>query len=134
MSILLLNDAYIADLNQRYLQRSGPTDVISFPMRDRKFPSVQPSVLGDVVVSVERAFDQAQDRNVPLEYELARLLIHGVLHLIGYDHEGSDRQERSMRRYERIVFNKVKHTMCFSKNAADKRLSRKLGAGTKKGK
>lgn len=111
LSILLLDDTHIADLNQRYLQRSGPTDVISFPMHTEDFPDVQPLLLGDVVVSVERALCQAQDRNIPLEHELARLLIHGVLHLLGYDHEGADRQARSMRRRERIVFNKIKYIL-----------------------
>lgn len=109
LSILLLDDTKIADLNRRYLHRSGPTDVISFPMRTEDFPCIQPSLLGDVVISVERALSQAQDRNVSLEHELARLLIHGVLHLLGYDHEGSEQQARLMRRHERIVFKKIKH-------------------------
>jgi len=108
LSILLLDDVRIANLNQRYLQRSGPTDVISFPMRNEYFPCVQPLLLGDVVLSVERALCQAHDRHVSLEHELARLLIHGVLHLLGYDHEGSDRQARVMRRHERNVFKKIK--------------------------
>ncbi len=107
VSILLLDDTQITGLNQEYLKREGPTDVISFPMRDDDFPEVQPEVLGDVVISVETALRRAEARNIPLYEEVLFLLIHGILHLLGYDHEQSTREEKKMRRREAELFEQV---------------------------
>jgi len=104
ISILLLDDQEIAGLNKQYLDRTGPTDVISFPMTDDEFPGVQPQLLGDVVISVETAARQALRRRCPLYEEIIFLLIHGILHLIGYDHEVSKDEEKRMRAQERAVF------------------------------
>ncbi len=104
ISILLLDDTGIAELNSRYLHRSGPTDVISFPMTDQEFPGVQPWVLGDVVISVETAAAQAPEHNQTLYEELLALLIHGVLHLLGRDHEASPADARAMRAQEKQLF------------------------------
>ncbi len=104
VSILLLEDERIAELNAEYLKRSGPTDVISFPMHDGSFPDVQPELLGDVAVSVETAERQARRREVGLHEEMTRLLIHGILHLLGYDHESSAQEARRMRAREKEIF------------------------------
>jgi len=107
LSILLLDDHQIAPLNKRYLQRTGPTDVISFPMHDDTVPQVQPTLLGDVVISVETAQQQAQQRGVSLEAEITALLIHGILHLLGHDHEASPGEAKKMRDRERKIFRKI---------------------------
>jgi probable rRNA maturation factor len=95
ISILLLDDRQIQELNCAYLSRDCPTDVLSFPMAEGLFPAVQPHILGDVVISVETALRQAG-----LHEELAFLLIHGILHLTGYDHEHGGSEQRRMRRME----------------------------------
>lgn len=79
LSVLLCDDAFIADLNQRYRGKAGPTDVLSFAMDD--------TLLGDVVISLPTARRQAEALGHPLDVELRVLLVHGLLHLVGHDHE-----------------------------------------------
>lgn len=99
LSLALVTDPQIHDLNQRYRGKDKPTDVLSFPLAD----DLQPWLLGDVVISVETAARQAQRRGHTLPDELQTLLIHGILHLLGYDHEVSRREAIRMRRKEREV-------------------------------
>jgi probable rRNA maturation factor len=87
LSLLLCDDDFIAALNRSYRQADGPTDVLSFAMDD--------DVLGDVVISVPTARRQAQARGHEVDTELRVLLVHGVLHLLGHDHE-SDAEDRAM--------------------------------------
>jgi rRNA maturation RNase YbeY len=77
------------------------TDVLAFSLREAGGPAS--SLLGDVVISLPQAARQAKASGHSLDEELATLLIHGVLHLIGYDHEGSEREARRMRRKERAI-------------------------------
>lgn len=91
LSVLLVDDSEIRELNRKYLGRDRPTNVLAFPME-----GPQPFPLGDVVISTETAEREARERGVSLEEEMALLLAHGVLHLIGYDHEG-DKEEALMR-------------------------------------
>lgn len=97
LSIALVSDPQIRRLNRQYRHRDNPTDVLSFPLAD----AVCPFLLGDVIISVETASRQAADRGVGLAEELQSLLIHGILHLVGYDHEVSTSAARRMRRKER---------------------------------
>ena len=104
VSILLLDDTGMTELNQQYRGRSGPTDVLSFPMyTEEELRQVQPEVLGDVVISVETAARQAESVGCALWEEMTRLLIHGVLHLLGFDHERSASDGRAMRTRERKI-------------------------------
>ncbi len=80
LSVLLCDDAFIQDLNAQWRQKDVPTDVLSFPMGDGQ-------VLGDVVVSLPTAERQAAERGHDLHTELRVLLVHGLLHLVGPDHE-----------------------------------------------
>ena len=107
VSILLLDDAGITGLNEQYLKKTGPTDVISFPMHDGAFPSVQPDLLGDIAISVPTAQRQADRRGVTLHEEMAGLFIHGILHLLGYDHELSASDSRRMKAKQRAVLAQV---------------------------
>lgn len=83
MSVVLCTDKYIQDLNKQWRDKDAATDVLSFPQNDPD--SV---LLGDVVISVETASEQAKKRAIDLKDEIRILLVHGTLHLLGYDHEG----------------------------------------------
>jgi probable rRNA maturation factor len=83
----------IAELNERHLGKLGPTDVLSFPLDDESPPGV-PLLLGDVVVCPAVAADQFVDHAGTLDDELALLVVHGVLHVLGHDHAEPDDAER----------------------------------------
>jgi probable rRNA maturation factor len=106
LSILLTADREVARLNKTYRKKAGPTDVLSFAMSEGEpAPS---KILGDVVISVERAEKQAIEIGVSLAEEVLRLLIHGVLHLCGYEHEGvSKRKAAQMRKKEDELYDAV---------------------------
>jgi len=89
LSILLTGDDEIHQLNKIYRQRDRPTDVLSFSQREGEFPGPE-AVLGDVVISIETADRQAAERGHTLRAEILELLAHGLLHLLGFDHELSD--------------------------------------------
>ena len=94
-----MTDPEIHVLNRQYRKKDKPTDVLSFPLADK----VQPFLLGDVVISIETAARQAQRRHHSLREELQILLIHGILHLLGYDHEVSRSEAIRMHRKEREI-------------------------------
>jgi probable rRNA maturation factor len=96
LSIVIVDDTRIADLNQTYLQHSGPTNVISFPMREGDFSEINPHVLGDVVISADTCAREAEEAGIATEARLDQLLIHGILHLFGYDHVHSESDARTM--------------------------------------
>lgn len=105
LSILILDNDGIQQINRDYLQRDRPTNVISFAMQEGQGAGVQPQLLGDVVISAERAASDAAAAQIPFEHELWFLLVHGILHLLGYDHErGSTEQAQAMEQREREVF------------------------------
>jgi rRNA maturation RNase YbeY len=90
LSILFTNDNRIAQLNNRYLGREGPTNVLAFPMTGELTPEeIESTMLGDVVISVDTALRESKELGETLEHTIYRLLIHGVLHLLGNDHENS---------------------------------------------
>ena len=96
LSILIVDDPQIAALNKKYLNRSGPTNVIAFPMRDGDFEDLNPQLLGDVVISAETAKREAGNAGISTNARLSQLLVHGILHLFGYDHENDEREARRM--------------------------------------
>jgi probable rRNA maturation factor len=87
LSIVLVTDEEIARLNEAYLHRSGPTNVIAFPMREGLFGNINPQLLGDVVISMDTAALEAEMSGLTTETRFDQLLVHGILHLFGYDHE-----------------------------------------------
>ena len=87
LSLLFTDDKEIAELNRKYLNKDGPTDVISFPMNEGDENEPNSYLLGDIVISIETAIRQADMEGHSLGKELYNLIIHGVLHLLGYDHE-----------------------------------------------
>jgi len=96
ISILLVDDPQITILNQKYLDRQGPTNVIAFAMREGEFSHITPHLLGDVVISMDTAAREAQEADLSPERRINELLIHGILHLFGYDHEDSAKEARRM--------------------------------------
>ena len=103
LSILLVDDAEIAALNRRYRGRSRPTDVLAFSLLEGAHADRRGALLGDVVIGIETAARQARSRRRTLDDEVARLLVHGALHLVGYDHARSA-EARIMRAQERRVW------------------------------
>jgi rRNA maturation RNase YbeY len=88
-------------LNRRYRRRDRTTDVLAFPMREATGPPTH--LLGDVVISLPTAARQAAALGRSVDQEVAMLLVHGVLHLLGYEHERGEREARHMRRKELAV-------------------------------
>ena len=87
LSIVVVDDKQIAALNQTYLNRQGPTNVIAFAMREGAFADVSPQLLGDVVISIETAHRESETAGIKPEDRFDQLLVHGILHLFGYRHE-----------------------------------------------
>ena len=99
ISVTFCDNAYIKKLNKKYRGKNSHTDVLSFPMYDfpedegELFPGDETLSLGDIVISVERAAEQAKELGNTFEREVAFLAIHSTLHLLGYDHERSAEDE-----------------------------------------
>ena len=107
ISIMLVNDAKIRRLNKEYRNRDQATDVLAFPQdADAKNDNGGP-LLGDVVVSVETSRRQAKEHRLSAEEELVLLIIHGTLHLLGYDHERSGKDKREMQNKTRKIFSRI---------------------------
>ena len=100
LSIDLVGDREIRELNRSYRNKDRATDVLSFSLVEGQWSGFRGDMLGDVVISIETATRQARKRHRGLNEEVTRLLIHGVLHLLGHDHEGTD-EARRMRAEER---------------------------------
>ncbi|MDD5560080.1 rRNA maturation RNase YbeY [Candidatus Methylomirabilis sp.] len=98
--LLLVSDRAMTRLNRQYRGIAKSTDVLSFPMREGPLASLSPNLLGDVVISAEMADRQATAAGRSLRDELVALLIHGILHLLGYDHQTPSEAKR-MKRLER---------------------------------
>lgn len=106
VSVLLTDDARIAELNNQYREMDGPTDVLSFSQlegEDEPIPGVEENVLGDVVISVETARRQAEQQGHTLDREIGVLLVHGILHLVGYDHAEPEEERAMFARQEEIL-------------------------------
>lgn len=100
VAVAFLDEPEIADLNERYRGYIGPTDVLSFPAAgtDDDWPepeAAEHEFLGDVVICPAVAERNAQEDEIPLGEEVRRLLVHGTLHLLGYDHEVDEGEMRS---------------------------------------
>jgi probable rRNA maturation factor len=109
LSIVIADDPQIQALNHQYLNRPGPTNVIAFPMQDGNFPDINPNMLGDVVISVDTAAQEAKDLGIAFEERFNFLLIHGILHLFGYDHETSKKNERKMEKKSEELYGLIQN-------------------------
>ena len=107
LSVLFVDDLQIQALNRQYLRRDKPTNVLAFPMRKGEFPTLHPHLLGDLVISVETAKRQSNRFGLDEMEMLILLMIHGVLHLIGYEHEGAKKAARQMAIKQKELFHSV---------------------------
>ena len=110
VSVTLTDNAYIHTLNRQYRGIDRPTDVLSFALNESEEPEIDGgldvNVLGDLIISVERAEEQAADYGHSVRREMAFLTVHGMLHLLGYDHmEYEERAE--MEAEQRFVMDKL---------------------------
>ena len=110
LSILIVDDQQITQLNHQYLNREGPTNVIAFCMRQGQFSDITPNLLGDVVISADTAHREAQSAGVSMQDRFDQLLIHGTLHLLGYDHENTKAEARRMEKKAEELLKKIKAT------------------------
>ncbi len=96
VSLLICDNDFISKLNHTYRQKDYATDVLSFAFDDDEEFILEESSLGDIIISSEKALSQSKEFEVSYEEEFARLGIHGLLHLLGYDHELGDDEHREM--------------------------------------
>jgi probable rRNA maturation factor len=87
VTIAFVTDRVMRQLNQTWRGRRGTTDVLSFPANQNEFEKTEGAMLGDIAISVERAKKQATENGLEFEQEIAQLILHGLLHLCGYNHE-----------------------------------------------
>ena len=104
VSLTFVDDRVITDINKEYLGRGYATNVISFSMNEGEFGNINPEILGDIIISTETALRDAKAGGLSFEDELDYLIIHGVLHLLGYDHELAEEAEEMIRKEKAIFF------------------------------
>lgn len=110
LSLLFVNDLQIQALNRRYLRRDKPTNVLAFSMRKGEFSTLHPHLLGDLVISVETAKRQSNRFGLDEMEMVILLIVHGVLHLIGYEHEGTKKGAREMTLKQKELFQRMMKT------------------------
>ncbi len=105
IDLLLVDDKEIQKLNNAYLNRNHPTNVLSFAMTEGEFGTINPQILGDIVISLETASRDTLNSHIDLMDELEFLIIHGLLHLVGYNHENTSVEKATnMNARERELF------------------------------
>lgn len=105
LSVVIVDDIEIREINRDYLQRDKSTNVISFAMQEGEGSGLHPELLGDVIISADTAARDAREAELSFESELYFLLLHGILHLLGYDHErGTQEQAQLMEEREAQLF------------------------------
>lgn len=107
ISILLADDEKMRKLNKQYRGQDQTTDVLSFPQNVGEKEPLNPHLLGDVVISTVAAKRQSTEHGLSLEEEIVLLLIHGILHLLGFDHERSNMEARHMKEKTRELFGRI---------------------------
>ncbi len=111
--ITLVDDANIQMINKQYLSKDKPTNVISFSLQEGEFGNINPDMLGDVIVSVETARRDALKGNLSVDEGILFLIIHGLLHLMGYDHVNTTQTRiRKMKQKEKELFRNLTQLDC----------------------
>ncbi len=106
LGVLVTDDETVRRLNREYAGEDAPTDVLSFSLREGEefaSPPGEPAPLGEVIISWPTADRQAAERGAPIQDELAHVLVHGVLHLLGYDHAQPEEERRMRSREEQLL-------------------------------
>lgn len=107
VSIILVDNSYIRELNLTYRGEDRATDVLAFNLQDEMSECEEEKIIGDVVISLEKAEEQARFVGHSFQREVAFLAVHGILHLLGYDH-GDKESRREMQEKQDMVMNKFK--------------------------
>lgn len=102
VNFVIVSDAQIQNLNREYRKKNKPTDVLSFPYEDEKWPEVGEKIFGEIFISIDTAKLQAKEKGHSLEKELEILFVHGLLHLMGFDHQ-NDAEEEEMEDYAKRI-------------------------------
>lgn len=102
MTIVLTDDAQLHELNREYLGVDAPTDVLSFPASETD-PETGAVYLGDILISIPRATQQAQAAGHPVEAEVQLLVVHGTLHLLGHDHAEAQEKARMWKAQDEVM-------------------------------
>jgi probable rRNA maturation factor len=97
LSVLIVDDVEMARLNEQYRQIGHTTDVLAFPMLEGEFGEIAPEMLGDIVISAQTAEAMSQETGTAFESVLDLLLVHGILHLLGCDHEAGPVEAKEMK-------------------------------------
>jgi probable rRNA maturation factor len=106
LSVLLADDAYVRELNREYRGVDRTTNVLAFPQQESPESVRATRLLGDVVISVEKARRDSAREHISLTEELKKLVVHGILHLCGHDHR-TTAQGTEMRRLERAIIERT---------------------------
>lgn len=107
LSISVIGDRSIRVINREYLGKDRPTNVISFSLQEGEFGGINPGALGDVIISADTAAKEAEDGGICFFERLSFLLLHGILHLCGYDHERSGESEAEKMRHKELQLFKI---------------------------
>lgn len=116
VAILLVTDGQMARYNERFMGRHGPTDVLAFPLEELEpgvvpapSPNGPPVNLGDVIIAPGVVADQADEAGVAYEDELAHMVVHGLLHLLGYDHQNEEQADEMEQRERELLSGRIHH-------------------------
>ena len=96
LSIVITDDAQVRELNRTYRGKDEPTNVLSFPMQEGEFSDITPGLRGDLVISLDTREAEAIAAGISTDERMSQLLVHGILHLFGFDHELGENQAREM--------------------------------------
>ena len=112
LSIIMTTDKHITELNQKYRSKQGPTDVITFPFHfstqnEEFFPGEEDHLEAEIYISQDRAKVQAKERSHSLFHELLVLLVHGIVHAFGVDHENSPEEASFMQSQENLLLTSI---------------------------
>lgn len=111
ISVTFVNNEQIKDLNYKYRKKNIPTDVLSFSLSETGNYSTDPAsgykLLGDIIISIEKAIEQAQKYGNSLQKEVSHLTVHGMLHLLGYNHENGGIEKVKMREKEESIMSQM---------------------------
>ena len=108
VSVTIVDNEKIREMNLEHRKIDRATDVLSFPMDDEDFNDGEKCILGDIVISAEKAAEQAESYGHSFKREIAFLCVHSVLHLLGYDHETSEDDEKEMFDRQKKILEKMK--------------------------